>query len=104
MTNTLLPFDPKLAKSELNPDGLEVVSHRNGLPVAFIGMSKTGKAVAEDGDYLVEKLRLRPRMVKRVIDIWNDRVWTINGHRRGNPSGNEIYVIKTIEIEVPEGV
>ena len=29
MTNTLLPFDPKLAKSELNPDGLEVVSHRN---------------------------------------------------------------------------
>ena len=85
MTSNLLPFDPKLAKSELNKDGLEVlkVGHSTPpVPVLFIGMDLGTPIVREDDAVPVpaSNLRLRPRMVKR---------WIVANNRYGFASREE---------------
>ncbi len=106
MTSNLLPFDPKLAKSELNKDGLDVlkVGHSTPpVPVLFIGMDLGTPIVREDDAVPVpaSNLRLRPRMVKQTIDIFEGGRWLLAGQTTVLRGGGNI--LATVEIEVQEG-
>lgn len=107
--NNLLPFDPKLAKNG------DVVWHIEHGDVYFVGMQRCGFAAYEYADKLcqcdISWLRLRPRMVKLGVNIYwepGNEGKFIHGYVFPSmPVALEHRLndtIKTIEIEVPEGV
>jgi hypothetical protein len=111
MTNNLLPFDPKLAKSWANPDGLDVF-HENAMnpgdaPITFIGMRSILRGYVvymRYGSSELHKcnstnLRLRPRMVKKMVYLFPEGFWRFDP----DDKMQSIADVIPVEIDVQEG-